>query len=103
MVQSVRSFLPGVSVFKDIKIRNFRCFDKLDVSNFGKINLISGKNNVGKTALLEALFLNSSPRPDAISLLRQVRREQASFSRSLPEMTWNNFLFQQNKSNLILI
>lgn len=90
-------------MFKDIKIRNFRCFDQLDVSSFGKINLISGKNNVGKTALLEALFLNSSPRPDAISLLRQVRREQTSFSRALPERTWNNFFFQQNKSNVILI
>lgn len=90
-------------MFKDIKIRNFRCFDKLDVSNFGKINLISGKNNVGKTALLEALFLNSSPRPDTISLLRQVRREQVGFSKALPERTWNNFFFQQDKFNSIRI
>ena len=90
-------------MIKDIKIKNFRCFNDLSVSGFEKINLISGKNNIGKTALLEAIFLNSAPRPDTIFLLRQVRREKASFSRSLPERTWNNFFFQQDKSNKILI
>jgi len=90
-------------MIKDIRIKNFRCFNDLSVSGFEKINLISGKNNIGKTALLEAIFLNSSPRPDTIFLLRQVRREKASFSRNLPERTWNNFFFQQDKSKEILI
>lgn len=90
-------------MFKSIKIENFRCFDELEISDFSKINLISGKNNAGKTALLEALFLNSSPRPDTVSLLRLVRREQSSFSKAIPERTWNNFFFQQNKTGKILI
>lgn len=90
-------------MLKSIKIKNFRCFDDLRVSDFGRVNLISGKNNVGKTALLEAIFLNSAPRPDTVSLLRQVRREQASFSRALPERTWNNLFFRQDKKDSILI
>lgn len=90
-------------MIKNIEIKNFRCFDNLKVSGFEKVNLISGKNNAGKTALLEAIFLNSAPRPDSIFLLRQVRREQASFSKALPERTWINFFFQQNKSDTILI
>lgn len=53
-----------VTVIKNIKIQNFRCFEELKISGFEKINLISGKNNIGKTALLEALFINSTPIPD---------------------------------------
>ncbi|WP_445632400.1 ATPase AAA-type core domain-containing protein [Nostoc sp. DSM 114161] len=90
-------------MIKNIKIKNFRCFNDLKVSGFEKINLISGKNNVGKTALLEALFINTAPRPETIIFLRHVRREQLSFSKSLPERTWNNFFFRQNKSNEIVI
>ena len=48
-------------MIKKITIENFRCFDKLKVLGFERVNLISGKNNAGKTALLEAIFLNSAP------------------------------------------
>lgn len=90
-------------MIKNIEIKNFRCFDELKVSEFEQINLISGKNNVGKTALLEAIFINYAPRPDTIYFLRKIRREQSDFSKSLPERTWSNFFFQQNKnSNLII-
>jgi len=90
-------------MIKDIEIKNFRCFQNLKVTGFEKVNLISGRNNIGKTTLLEALFLNSVPRPSTVFLLRLVRKEESSFSRALPERTWNNFFFQQDKSNEILI
>jgi hypothetical protein len=40
------------------KIRNFRCFQDLELGNLALVNLIAGTNNVGKTALLEAIFLH---------------------------------------------
>ena len=43
-----------------IEIENFKTFDKLKIDGFKRVNLISGKNNLGKTALLEALNLNAS-------------------------------------------
>ena len=43
---------------KNIKIENFRGFDKLEISNFGQINLIVGRNNCGKSSLLESIFLS---------------------------------------------
>jgi AAA15 family ATPase/GTPase len=92
-----------VTVIKNIRIQNFRYFEELKISGFDKINLISGKNNIGKTALLEALFLNSKPRPDTIFLLRQIRRESSKFRQSLPENTWNYFFFEENKNNPIEI
>lgn len=43
-------------MLKSIEIENFRCFEKTAISGFEQINLITGKNNSGKTALLEAIF-----------------------------------------------
>ena len=44
-------------MFTSIFINNFRCFEELSIESFDRVNLIAGKNNVGKTALLEAIFL----------------------------------------------
>ncbi len=47
--------------FKDIEINNFRGFDHLKIENFGQINLFVGKNNSGKTSVLEAFAFLSTP------------------------------------------
>ena len=39
------------------EIKNFRLFKHLKIEKLGRVNLITGKNNVGKTALLEALHI----------------------------------------------
>ncbi len=43
---------------KSFTIKNFRCFDDFTIESLQRINLIAGQNNVGKTALLEALWLH---------------------------------------------
>ena len=40
------------------EVQNFRGFEHLAVEPLARVNLIAGKNNVGKTALLEAIFLH---------------------------------------------
>jgi predicted ATPase len=45
-------------VYTYFKIRNFRCFQELELDDLGLVNLIAGVNNAGKTALLEAIFLH---------------------------------------------
>lgn len=40
-----------------LEISNFRTFQHLRIERLGRVNLIVGKNSVGKTALLEALWL----------------------------------------------
>jgi len=42
---------------KNISVDNFRGIQHLEIDGFSKINLIAGKNNVGKSTILEALFL----------------------------------------------
>lgn len=43
-----------------LQIRNFRLFDNLVIDKLARVNLITGKNNVGKTALLEAVSIYST-------------------------------------------
>jgi len=45
---------------KNIEIKNFKCFEDFKAEGFGRVNLIGGKNNVGKTAFMEACFLYTS-------------------------------------------
>jgi AAA15 family ATPase/GTPase len=45
---------------KNIKINNFKCFDNFEAEGFARVNLITGKNNVGKTAFMEACFLGDT-------------------------------------------
>ncbi|MGQ9778740.1 MAG: AAA family ATPase [Bacillota bacterium] len=45
-------------MYRSFEVRNFRCFRDLAINDLERINLIAGINNVGKTALLEALFLH---------------------------------------------
>lgn len=47
-----------------LRIGNFRAFKPLNIEKLGKINLFSGRNNSGKTSLLEAIFLlSAAPKP----------------------------------------
>lgn len=42
-----------------LEIKGYRCFEHLTIEKLGRVNLIVGKNNVGKTALLEAFWIYS--------------------------------------------
>jgi predicted ATP-dependent endonuclease of OLD family len=50
----------------DIKIKEYKLFQDFKADNFGRVNLIGGKNNVGKTAFMEACYLETAP--DTIEL-----------------------------------
>jgi len=43
-------------MFKNIKIKNLRAISDLEINNLARVNLFVGKNNCGKTTLLEAIF-----------------------------------------------
>lgn len=75
--------------YKSFRIRNFRCFKDIKIENFRQVNLISGMNNVGKTALLEALWLHHGyynpelgARVDAFRGIDRIRAD---------ELMWNLF------------
>nr|WP_276978512.1 ATP-binding protein [Ferrimicrobium acidiphilum] len=60
-------------MIKSLEVVGYRGFDRLEMSELGRINLLVGKNNSGKTSVLEALSLLSSGY-DPSALLRIVTR-----------------------------
>lgn len=63
-------------MLQSIHIQNFRCFEDFKAEGFERINLIGGKNNSGKTCLLEAVF--SILKPLNLEIISQLRN-QTSF------------------------
>jgi len=43
-----------------IELKNFKCFKNFKAEGFQRVNLIGGKNNVGKTAFLEGCYVVSN-------------------------------------------
>jgi AAA15 family ATPase/GTPase len=43
---------------KNIQINRYKCFENFKADGFKRVNLISGKNNIGKTALMEAIHIS---------------------------------------------
>ena len=65
-------------MYKSFKVQNFRCFKDLDIPHLKRINLIAGKNNVGKTALLEALFIHCGAyNPELTARINAIRGIEA--------------------------
>jgi hypothetical protein len=56
-------------------IENFRGIKKLNLNNLGQINVIAGKNNAGKSSVLEALFLALAGVNQGNDILRDALRK----------------------------
>ncbi len=59
-----------VNHLSSFKIFNFKRFKSLEVENIGQINLVVGKNNVGKTSFLESLLFSE----DRVELLKNYHK-----------------------------
>src|SRR5229473_4617520 len=66
----------GNLILNSLEIRNFRGFQHLTIEHLGRVNLIVGKNNIGKSSLLEALQLYARKGvPDVIWNILSTRDE----------------------------
>jgi len=74
-------------MFKKIMIENFRGIRHIEIDNLERINLFVGKNNSGKSTVLEAIFLNigamNSELPLRINAFRNYER--------IDDMTFRSF------------
>ncbi len=65
-------------MLKDVTIKNYRCFEDFTIDGLSQVNLIVGSNQVGKTSLLEAIYLlvkNKSEFPESLFYILDQRRE----------------------------
>jgi AAA15 family ATPase/GTPase len=65
-------------MLKSIKIENFRCFKSLELQQLGRINLLVGENNSGKTSILEAIQLFCSR--CNLEILRETMNQRSEYS-----------------------
>jgi predicted ATP-dependent endonuclease of OLD family len=84
-------------MIKQLKIENFRCFGKSTLSGFERVNLIGGQNNSGKTAFLEALYLNQSPLAATVMRMRGINKETIL---AFPERAWNGLFLNHDSKRL---
>ena len=81
-------------MYRSFSIRNFRCFRHLTVEPLERVNLIIGVNNVGKTALLEAMFLhlgaNNPELPARLNAVRGIERVASD-----PGEVWGWLFFER--------
>ena len=65
-------------MLRDLTVQNYRCFENFHIDGLERVNLLVGKNNSGKTSLLEAIYLLSNE--DKISSLMAAMRNRGEVS-----------------------
>ena len=79
-----------------ITVERFRGLQHLEIEGFGRVNLILGKNNCGKTALMEALAIAREPSAAAVAVFgHQQARNQSLPSRDF-ERFWRPLFWNQD-------
>jgi AAA15 family ATPase/GTPase len=101
-------------MIENINITDYKCFKDFETDGFKRVNLIGGKNNVGKTAFMEALFLTSSDNifniymnllvvksnRDAINSISSIKKDEDSIKDIVTKSQFN-IEFNKNKKCFI--
>lgn len=74
-------------MINSLKINNFKGFDELIIPELSKVTLLGGRNNIGKTSILEAIFLLYD-RMNPNMLLRQFATRGVARIPLNPENMW---------------
>ena len=86
-------------MFKALQIKNFRGIKSAEINGLAQINLFFGKNNCGKSTVLEALFLISGQSNPVLPLSINSMRNYMRFS----EDDLNIEFYNLNPENTIFI
>lgn len=91
----------GKNMITALKLNNFRCFSQFEINNIKPITIISGKNNVGKSSVLEALFFiydHASGSP-----FLKMNRVRGEIANRTIQNTWESVFYNMNTENPIYI
>ena len=87
-------------------IRHFRGFENLEVDQLRRINLVAGRNDAGKSTLLEAIFLLGSAANPQLAVNPYVTRYsgvEVSVRESMAETFWKPLFFELDTDGAISI
>ncbi|MCY4225418.1 MAG: AAA family ATPase [Bacteroidetes bacterium] len=85
----------------DLQITNFRCIDHLSIGKLGRVTLIAGHNEIGKTTILEAvrIYADRGRYDSLIELLDEREEFVTSFSENQKPVAipdYDAFFFDRN-------
>lgn len=88
-------------MFKTLTIKNFRGIQELKIDNLNQINIFVGENGIGKTTLLEALYITINPNNTFLSF-------KTNFFRGIDDPAnnpnfWQTFFYHFTEQNTIKI
>jgi predicted ATPase len=79
-------------MYESIRFEGLRALDHVELTGLRRVNLIVGKNNVGKTTVLEGLLLlGGATNPAMLLTLGQMRGQRLDRARPEPEPIWRSF------------
>lgn len=89
---------------KNINIKNFKCFDDFTADGFGRVNLIGGKNNVGKTAFMEACYINAHAQDikSFVAALKSIKFMRENLNLLLSTLEDDTQLFIELSNNIVV-
>ncbi len=79
---------------RDLKLINFRNYEKLNLTFAKRLNLIIGKNGMGKTNLIEAIYvlaLTKSFRTNTDSILINKEKNSLKIEANIKDLVVNNY------------
>jgi Predicted ATP-dependent endonuclease of the OLD family len=88
--------------YTSVEINNFRCIKNLCIEELGRVNVIAGINNVGKTTLLESLFLQIGNTNPSLALLIDSFRG-LNILQEISGSRWRTLFWQFQETNPIKI
>lgn len=80
-------------------IKNFKCFDNFKIADFAPITILGGKNNIGKSSVLEAVLVqNVFIQPNYFAFLMNLHNEL--FTKDIkPYKVWDQLFFNTFESD----
>lgn len=93
---------PAGAKLSELRIENFKGIHQLSLQGLTRISLLGGKNNTGKSSVLDALFLcHDRTNPSSFLRLLNIRRVQQTDIN--PEDTWAPFFYKFDLNTEIFI
>ncbi len=83
-----------------LRITGFRAFSDLSVERVGRVTLIVGRNNVGKTTLLEAVHLHASGANVLTAAARMLERRHEFEESELGDVDFMRLFFRPSDSHV---
>jgi AAA15 family ATPase/GTPase len=66
-------------MLRSLEIRNYRHLRHLTVEKLGRVNLLVGKNNTGKTSVLEAVAIHAEQRNELPTIRKLLRKRDVFY------------------------